>query len=219
MSDAPRIGDSPEGGQTLPCPKCGKPLGPFVTDCPDCRARVVTTDRESLLRKRKYSFGLGDGLLVIGGIAIVLGLYRLEPGVAVGAGVVIFIALIRILGALHRAREWKVRLSTWDVASLIAVSLGVSLVIVISLMVAFFATCLPTGFVAVAALNEAGMVLGLVVGTVVGAATAAFVGRKFIKFLWMAEMPAKLSGIHFLEEMPEKPPVPESPTDKPEPPR
>lgn len=210
MTDVLHIGEPSEEGQTLPCPRCGKPLAPFVTDCPDCAARVGVIDSSAQLRQHKYSFGLGELMLVIGSIAIVLGLVRIAPEVSLVAGIVILLALIRTLGALHRARGWKVRLSTGDVIWLIVTSLGISLLIVVSSAIAFFATCFPTGMIG----STIGP-LGILAGIGVGIVAAIFVARRLHKALWMAGSPPKLLGIQYLEDPPEAHPTTASQPERP----
>jgi hypothetical protein len=176
--------DQPEPPSLL-CPHCGAGNDVRATVCSACDRPLILVIADDPWRAPGEPpfdgrFRISSLMVVIGVLAICLGLIREVPGLAVVLMILAVPALARTIGGITRRRR-SGRPVTWnDRLGLFGGSLAVVAVILTASVIAFTVTCFPTGLLIMQA-NEG---IGLALGILGGLACAGFSAFFLIRRLW-----------------------------------
>jgi hypothetical protein len=168
------------------CPECGAANRVGETTCFLCGGRSGTDSRTAQAGAKPFnpyappavsvplrpSFHISSMLLIIAVIAVCLGVWQAQPIL----GVIVAVIVLPALGytsviAFQSASKGRPLAVSEKLNRFLAALLGV-VVILFAALVAFCMTCVPTGFIALNAGGESGLIVALVVGGLFAAAAA-----------------------------------------------
>ena len=164
--------------QLLRCPRCSALCWAGEARCPACGH--VPAPAAAISAAPGFRFGLGSIMMGIALVAVILGAFRLAPGVGILLLALGTPALIRTSLIAGRRRERGRPLSTEELLGVAIISAGVVILIGFAMVVSFSATC-TAGLFAFEAVG--GIYLGFMISILVGLAAGTFVlfrlGRQF----------------------------------------
>jgi len=183
------------------CDQCGAANSATRRECWQCGAQITSlVSSESdvnlfaspAVPEQEFSTGqnLSSLLLLVALAAICLGIAAIAPGLAIVLAVLAVPALIRTSGILGRRQQRGVMSNFVEKILLFVGSFGVILVIVVSVVITFFAICFGGGLGTLSVFEFLGKSnftdpgLAILFGFVVGIAASLWVLIKLARRLW-----------------------------------
>jgi hypothetical protein len=165
----PDCGASARGGETA-CFLCGHRLG--ADDAKKAIAHAAGVARPTF----RPTFHISSILLLIAVVALCLGVGHDEPFLGIALAVVVVPAAVYTTIIAFRSRATGRPMSVFEkVWSFAGAILGV-IAIEFAALVAFFMTCIPTGFVTMSA-GESGIIVAVVLGGIAAIVVAVYMTR------------------------------------------
>jgi hypothetical protein len=181
------------------CWMCGRPLS-WATPA-EVRIRLATqahADTSSTVRtfaghqagddyhrRAPFQFGLASIMLIITLAAVVLGVYKMAPGIGIALAIVAITALIPTCIISRRKGAQDEPLSSAEQISYFVAWLGLALIVLIAAGFAFFVTCFVGAITTIpSALNPnvgSDFTAVLVFSSIVALVVAFFVSRYFLR--------------------------------------
>src|SRR4051794_17612604 len=154
------------GNPPILCPHCRAENAPELEVCSTCgRSLALVIDspydppKSALEPTPRATFRISSLMLIIGVVAVCLGLLREVPGLFVLLLILSVPALGRTVAGMSRRREKGVAMNWNDKAWMFAASLGVVSLILLASVASFVVTCFPTGLVAFSVNSNAGIII------------------------------------------------------------
>lgn len=177
----------PPGAEWVRCPNCGADNRPGPGCCFLC-LHAISPEAERVLPSPERpqppvtfaagrTFSLASLLLMIALMAICLGVGHEVPGLGIALAIVSAPALIRTTVLASRSRGRGRPMSASAKVWMFLASLAAVVVVFLSAVVAFFATCFPIGWVSVGLDSQPGMLVAFIAGAVTAIAAPIFTYR------------------------------------------
>jgi hypothetical protein len=138
---------SPPPDDGNPCPDCGASLPGEANYCWLCGKALqeggagAAGSAGPVERRAAYQFSLSSLLLIITLVAVLLGVFRIAPGVALALAFLTAPALVKTCIAVARRKARGQRVAPLAKLGIFAGSLGIVIVVVAATIAAFFAVC------------------------------------------------------------------------------
>lgn len=177
------------------CPDCGAPLVPGAKQCWLCRLKagdvVGAAAKGQVPPPNPYAspapppdanlgrtFSLASMFLWTTLVAVLAGLARFAPGLAIGVAVLSIPAGIRTVGIIRR-RKTRIgkQLSAMEKIEAFFASLGVMTLVGLASSIAFFATCFPVGLFTFDMRNDSSVFFAIALGIVAAIVVAFLIGK------------------------------------------
>ena len=179
------------------CPQCGNIVPLDAPRCPACHGddppgsppravQSIPAERES----NRATFGLGSLMLIITLIAVLLGLFVIDPGLGIGASLLLTPALVRTVVRVKKGKRQGESLDPQQKAVAFLASLGIVLATWLAVGIAFYATCWGFFFVGMGIGQASGqrdygpLALGFYLGLAAGLVAALVCAFFMIRWLW-----------------------------------
>lgn len=193
MSASPLVTTKPIAAPPF-CPSCGAGTAPDQTKCWLCYAPLdapppallaVVID-ERLAAARSSQFSIETILLVTTLVAVLLGLFRYSPGLAVMLIIFSVPALVRTVFVGRREKRRGQRVSAGGKIGHFLLSLVIMYAVWVAASTAFFIAAVGTCFAAIAASNASEeMAVGVgIAGLIVSALVGLVVAIMLLKVTW-----------------------------------